>query len=129
MKLAPLPLPANPAPFTVVPDPPTVQQEKARARWRGAITSIEALNAVACKINELRVAFRSIDVQMIQSDSRAKCRSPSGLARWWISSRSTCSAMSSGVIKNVGTATSVRNNCGIRREDRDPAAEPRAREA
>ena len=30
-----------------------------------------------------------------QSESRAKCRSPSGLARWWISSRSICSSIAS----------------------------------
>ena len=64
MKFAPLPLPANPAPFTFVPDPPTVQQEEPRARGRGAVTSIEAFNAFACEINQFRVAFRSIDVRI-----------------------------------------------------------------
>ena len=65
----------------------------------------------------------------IQSDSRAKCRSPSGLARWWISSRSTCSAMSSGVVRNVGTATSVRNDSGIPSRRSRPGNGTGAREA
>ena len=64
MEFAPFALPADPAPFTFVPDPPTVQQEKARARWRGAVTSIEAFNAVACDSDQFRIAFRPIDVRI-----------------------------------------------------------------
>ena len=67
--------------------------------------------ARATATNSASASARSTSAS-IQSDSRAKCRSPSGLARWWISSRSTCSSMSSGVVRSVGTATSVRNDSG-----------------
>ena len=64
MKFAALALPADPALFAFVPDPPTMQQEKARARGRGAVTSIEALNAVACDSDQFRVALRSVAVRV-----------------------------------------------------------------
>ena len=100
VELAALALPANPAPFAFVPNPSAMQQEEARARRRRAVTSIEAFYAVAGDRRPVprRPRARSASAS-IQSDSSAKCRSPSGLARWWISSRSTCSAMSSGVVK------------------------------
>ena len=64
MELAAFALPADPAPLALVPDSPTVQQEEARARGRGAIASIEAFNAVACDSDQFRIAFRSIDVRV-----------------------------------------------------------------
>ena len=62
MKLAALALPADPAPLAFVPNAPAVQQEEARARRRGAVTSIEAFNAVAGDSDQFRVAFRSLGV-------------------------------------------------------------------
>ena len=64
MEFAALALPADPAPFTFVPDAPAVQQEEARARWRGAVASIEAFNPVACDSDQFRIAFRLIDVRV-----------------------------------------------------------------
>ena len=55
----------------------------------------------ACSLSESR-----------QSDSKAKCSSPRGLARKWISSCSTCVSMSLSEVRRVGTAMSVRRFSG-----------------
>ncbi|MGO4869416.1 MAG: hypothetical protein ACLPGW_02225 [Roseiarcus sp.] len=64
MEFAAFALPADPAPLALVPNSPTVQQEEARARGRGAIASIEAFNAVARNSDQFRIAFGSIDVRV-----------------------------------------------------------------
>ena len=62
MEFAAFALPTNPAPFTFVPNPPTVQQEEARARGRRAVTSIEAFYAVAGDSDQFRIAVRALNV-------------------------------------------------------------------
>ena len=48
----------------------------------------------------------------VQSERRAKQRSPSALARKWISRRLTCSSISRSFVNRVGTTTRVRRSAG-----------------
>ena len=78
MKLAALALPADPARFTRVPDAPAMKQQKARATRRRAVACIQALDTCRCRHRRGLGRRACSAAASVQSESSAKCRSPSG---------------------------------------------------